>query len=166
MALSEESANQFYPGMTYLAAISEPVLETIVYVFLAGGAVAIIGLIAYATVVFRRVSVSTDAATTAILRAVELMDCACQTLAAVEKKLESMQLPACTLSTSRLDALDHAMSRAASATKEEPRGACPKCGGAFTWPPKGSVLSESSIVLTMACGKCGGLSDVSTTGQT
>ncbi len=147
------------------AAVNESVLEVIVYVFLGGGAIAIIGLIAYAIAVFRRVAAATEAATTVLLRTVDLLDCGCQTLAAVETKLSIEQPPTCSLNIARLDALDRVMTRAQAPQaepKEEPKGACPKCGGAFTWPPKGSVLSESSVVLTMACGQCGKLTDVAT----
>ena len=143
------------------AAVSESVLEVIVYVFLGGGALAIIGLIAYAIAVFRRVAAATEAATTVLLRTVDLLDCGCQTLAAVETKLSMEQPPTCSLNIARLDALDRVMTRAQS-PKEEPKGACPKCGGAFAWPPKSSTLSESSVVLTMACGQCGKHTDVVT----
>ena len=142
------------------AAVNESVLEVIVYVFLGGGAIAIIGLIAYAIVVFRRVSVAIEAAAAVLSRTVDLLDCGCQTLAAVEQRLCTEHPTACSLSTTRLNDLDRAMTHAQA--PQEPKGACPKCSGAFTWPPKGSALSESSVTLTMAWGQCGKLTDVVT----
>jgi len=123
---------------TTFAAISEPILEIITYLFLAFGAISLVGLVVYAVVVFRRVS--------------NLLPEAVKTLNAMSSLLDA--------SASTVSSLDDAIRRTAKTISVPSSTPAPAlttpacaCGGTFT--PAGSSIGDDGAKLTVKCSKCG-----------
>lgn len=138
-----------------VATLQEHVIEIIVYLFLTGGAVALIGLVTYAIYVFRNVSRTLGEIRNAVKPACDamdsvktLLDCVASTLSGVESALDRMPQP-CGLPTAP------PVPAAVPPTTPVPRGGCPRCGGQFKWPPVSSEITETGAVLTLMCGDCG-----------
>ena len=128
----------------FLAAISETLLEGIVYAFLASGAVAILGLIVYAVVVFRRVSTALEASTTTLRSMAALLDGVAQAVTVLDNTLRD------THDTLREP---QRLPRPCPPTK----AGCP-CGGTFK--PVSSSMSGDTAILSLRCDKCGDTTSV------
>ena len=127
---------------TILAAISEPILETITYLFIGFGAIALIGLITYAVVVFRRVSELIPEATKTLNAMSALLDAAVSSVNALEENARRERGGRCTTQSEP----------APTITLPSPVAMC-TCGGTFL--PAGSTVGDGGARLTVKCSKCG-----------
>ena len=144
----------FIPLRTCFAAatLQEHVIEIIVYLFLTGGAVALIGLVTYAIYVFRNVSRTLSEIRNAVKPACDTMDSVKNLLDCVASALTGVE--------SALDRVPQSVAPpvpvpAPVPAPPSPRGPCPRCGGHFKWPPVSSEITETGAILTLMCGDCG-----------
>ena len=146
-----------------LAAISETMLEIIIYAFLAFGALAVLALIAYAVVVFRKLSTAIASMDAAMQSVAGLMDASVPVVTRLHDSVIRVEKLLADRSVGRPPAPATAPAPApatapAPADAEQPTQALCACGGAMS-AVKATVV-EDRPVLTIGCKRCHRTTDV------
>jgi hypothetical protein len=132
-----------------LAAISETMLEIITYAFLAFGALALVALIAYAVLVFRRLTAVMASVDTTMQSVAGLMDASAPVVARLHDSI---------LRVEKLLAADRSGARPPAPDTDQPTQAMCVCGGVMA-VVKATVVEDRSM-LTLGCRRCHRTTDV------